>query len=299
MAVAKKNTNLYNFPKPIDNDNLIGHQDTLNTFMQAWENRENHPMHHAWILSGPKGIGKATLAYKLAKRVYGNIGDFFIVDLDNNVDESGKLKVGKTITVHSIRNIIEKLQMSSMSGQWRVILIDSINEMQASACNALLKILEEPPAKTLFLIIAHQLSSVLPTIRSRTRIEKLHPLNMTELRCLCDIYLPDTQISDDILRLANGSFGKIANLKNSGGDLLYSELLQTLQNKNVKSADMFILAKKLYTANLSDILLDAVAHFQLADLYPDVTRAITDMNNLNLEPETALYKIMCDIKKCL
>ena len=120
MAPRKKKTVEFNFPHPMDNDVLVGHGDTLQSFMDAWNNRETHPIHPVWMLTGPRGIGKATLAYKIAKMVYGNVGDFFIIDLDRNLDKDGKLKPdGKSISVFTVRAMIERMQMSSMSGQWR------------------------------------------------------------------------------------------------------------------------------------------------------------------------------------
>ena len=137
------------------------------------------------------------------------------------------------------------MQLSSMSGGWRVVLIDSLDEMTPNAANAILKMLEEPPEKTLFLLIAHQLNNVLPTIRSRSRIEKLMPLTISQLRDLCAIFLPNEDISTDVLKLANGSFGKIASLKTTGGDEIYQELISVLENSSSNSADMMRTVKKL------------------------------------------------------
>lgn len=301
MAPRKKVTNEYNFPHPMDNTCLVGHSDVLRDFMNAWDNRDKYPIHPVWMLTGTQGIGKATLAYKIAKSVYGNIGDFFIIDQDRNIDKDGKPKPdGKVISVYTVRAMINKMQMSSMSGQWRVVLIDSVDQLNSAASNAILKLLEEPPEKTLFLLVVHQLANVLPTVRSRARVEKMRPLSVSELRELCARFLADEDISTDMLRLANGSFGKIANLKKSGGDLIYTELIEALNNKRTNSADIMTIAKKIApTPELYGILLDAIAHFGLADLYPVATRSITDMKNLNLEPEISLFKIIMDIKKCL
>ena len=297
---TKKNLS-YNFPSPIDNDHLVGHKDVLNHFLTAWNARDQYPIHPVWMLTGPRGIGKATLAYKIAKMVYGNVGDFFIIDLERNIDKDGKQKNdGKVISVYTVRAMIEKMQMSSMSGDWRVILIDSVDELNTAASNALLKLLEEPPAKTLFLLVTHQLSNVLPTIRSRTRVEKMRPLSISELRELCAIFMPEEDISTETLALANGSFGKIAGLKQSGGDIIYDELLDCLQNPQSNSADVMNVARKIaQQPALHGILLDAIAYFKLAELYPDATRAINDINKIYLEPEVALFKIITEIKKCL
>lgn len=297
----RKNIPDYKFPDPIDNDCLIGHADALRNFMDAWAGRDTHPIHPVWMLTGPRGIGKATLAYKIAKMVYGNVGDFFIIDQTRNIDKDGKSKTdSKVISVFTVRAMIEKMQMSSMSGDWRVILIDSVDELNTAASNAILKLLEEPPAKTLFLLVVHQLSGVLPTVRSRARVEKLRPLSISELRQLCAKFLPGEDISTETLKLANGSFGKIANLKKSGGDAIYSDLIEMLQNPHTTSADIMDMAKRIAPdAALHGILLDVIAYFNLAELYPAATHAIADINKIYLEPEIGIFKIITEIKKCL
>ena len=297
----RKQSSSFNFPSPMDNDVLIGHGDVLRDFMAAWNGRDAHPVHPVWMLSGPRGIGKATLAYKIAKMVYGNVGDFFIIDMAHNIDKDGKPKPdAKNISVYTVRAMIEKMQMSSMSGEWRVILIDSVDELTTSAENAMLKLLEEPPAKTLFLLIVHQLANVLPTVRSRARVEKMHPLTIGELRELCNKFMPGTEITDETLRLTNGSFGRIANIKRTGGDAIYDDLIECLNNPHSHSTDVMAVSKKIAAdPALYGILLDVVAAFGLADLYPSATHAIADITRVNLEPELAIFKIIMQIKKCL
>ena len=299
--MTKKKEVLFDFPKPIDNDCLIGHKDTFKTFTDAWNAREKHPIHPVWMLCGPRGIGKATLAYHIAKMVYGNVGDFFIIDLEHNIDERGSAKTdAKAISVHTVRTMIERMQMSSMSGKWRVILIDAIDELTVAAENAILKLLEEPPQQTLFLLVTHQLSNVLPTVRSRARVEKMHPLTMSELRELCTKFMPDTDISSEILKLSNGSFGKIANLKSSGGDVIYEELLNVLHNKHSNANDLMNIAIKIASSPaLYGIILDAIAALGLAELYPMATNAISDINRLNLKADITIFKIINEVKKCL
>ena len=301
MASKKKQISAYNFPHPMDNEYMVGHADTLNNFISAWNQRDARPIHPVWMLAGSKGIGKATLAYKIAKMVYGNVGDFFIIDLDRNIDQNGKPKPdSKVISVHTVRAMIDKMQMSSMSGDWRVVLIDSVDQLNTAASNAILKLLEEPPAKTLFLLVVHQLANVLPTVRSRARVEKMRPLTISQLRELCVKFIPDDDISTETLRLSNGSFGNIAALKQTGGDAIYADLIETLENPRANSGDVMGLAKKIAAdPALHNILLDATAHFGLAELYPKATRAIADIKNLYLEPEIGIFKIIMEIKKCL
>ena len=301
MAPKKSPSFAYKFPSPIDNDELVGHADVWNHFMDAWNARDVHPMHPVWMLTGPRGIGKATLAYKIAKHVYGNVGDFFIIDMAHNIDEKGKAKTdGKIISVHTVRGIIERMQLSSMSGRWRVIIIDSVDELSPAASNALLKLLEEPPAQTLFLLVVHQLTSVLPTVRSRARVEKMRPLTIAELRELCARFIPDAEISDETLKLANGSFGRVANLKSLGGDEIYDGMIATLENPRATASDLLNIARKIAPDTaLYGILLDAIARFGLAEIYPTATKQIADISRINLEPETAIFSILSDIKKCL
>ena len=285
----------------MDNEYMVGHSDTLNNFINAWNNRDVHPLHPVWMLTGPMGIGKATLAYKIAKMVYGNVGDFFIIDQERNIDKDGKPKPdGKVISVYTVRAMIDKMQMSSMSGDWRVVLIDSVDQLNTAASNAILKLLEEPPAKTVFLLVVHQLANVLPTVRSRARVEKMRPLTISQLRELCVKFIPEEDVSTETLKLSNGSFGRIASLKQSGGDETYSDLIEFLNNPRANSGDAMVLAKKIATDTaLHGILLDAIAHFGLADLYPHATRAINDIKTLYLEPEIGIFKIIMEIKKCL
>lgn len=285
----------------MDNDTLVGHADVMRDFLNAWAARDAHPIHPVWMLTGTRGIGKATMAYKIAKMVYGNVGDFFIVDLERNIDKDGKNKSdGKQISVYTVRAIIERMQMSSMSGDWRVILIDSVDELSVAASNAILKLLEEPPAKTLFLLVVHQLANVLPTVRSRARVEKMRPLSISELRELCVKFIPDEDISTEMLKLSNGSFGRIANLKKSGGDVIYDELMTLLRNPRATASDVMVIAQKIAPEpQLHGILLDAIAALGLADLYPVATLAIADIKNVYLEPEVGIFKIITEIRKCL
>jgi len=355
MAMPTKKSKSYEFPEPIANAELVGHAGAQADFLDAWNRKGEYPIHPVWMLAGVKGIGKATLAYRIARFVFksgelrvesrdentgdlfaefgdmtkpdpistlnsqlstlaigaddpvfqkmliGGFGDFFIVDLAHNVDKDGRPNPdAKQISVHAVRGIIEKMQLSSMEGAWRVVIVDSLDEMTTAASNAMLKMLEEPPAQTLFILIAHSLANTLPTIRSRARVEKLHPLSTAELREVARLFLPadEQDLSPALLKLAGGSFGRIANLKKNGGDELYEELLRVCGNDRANAADVMGVAAAIARApEMMGILLDAVAYFDLSDLYPTATREIAAIDTLHLEPEVAAFRIITEIRK--
>jgi DNA polymerase-3 subunit delta' len=340
--MAPKKNKSYNFPDAIANDALVGHGSAAKSFIDAFDKRDVYPLHPVWILSGARGIGKATLAYHIARYVFkcgawsaecevpglfdaptphptlhtphsfpvpaddrvfqkmltGGFGDFFIIDLARNIDKDGKpYPTAKSISVHTMRAMIEKMQMTSMEGAWRIVIIDSIDELSTAAANAMLKLLEEPPAQTLFLLVSHSLASTLPTIRSRARVEKLQPLNNSELRELFYKFLPDEEVTPALIKLASGSFGRIADLKKNGGAELYEQLLAVCNNPRANAADVMAVAAQIAEAPaLHGIILDATAHFGLADLYSEATREIATIGTLYLEPEIAIFNLIMKIR---
>lgn len=310
MAVRKKESSSV-FPRPVDNRNLVGHAAAKGAFLDAWARRDSYPIHPVWLLSGPRGIGKATLAYDLTRRIFsdllgrsadevaermsqGGVGDLFIVDIEHNLAPT------KTISVDTIRGVIEKMQMFSMGESWRVVIIDSMDELSRDTPNALLKTLEEPPAKTIFFLLAHSLDRVLPTIRSRSRIEKLRPLSGIELREIAAKLMPGREIGDALAKVSGGSFGRIARLIESGADGLFDDAVRIIKDGTSNSSDYLALAKRIARnpENMS-ILLDVAAHFGLAELYPAASRGIERMASVNLEPELTAFKIITGIKKCV
>ncbi|MDR1826610.1 MAG: AAA family ATPase [Rickettsiales bacterium] len=311
--MAKKEIS-FNFPRPVDNDFFVGHAGVIASFFGAWKKRDEYPIHPVWLLTGPRGIGKATLAYRLARRIFsdlynrpeseiaaqisvGGIGDLFVVDLEHNISDN---KAAKSISIEAVRAMIEKMQLFSMGESWRVVIIDSMDELSTFAPNALLKVLEEPPAKTLFFVIAHSLDRVLPTIRSRSRVEKMRPLSGLEICEIAAKLLPGRALSPDIIKVSGGSFGRIAAMLSTGADGLFDEVVRVCKNPASNSADCLLLAKKI-AANPENmpILMDVVAYFGLAELYPIALRDIERANVLHLDMDTTAYKIINAILQCL
>jgi DNA polymerase III subunit delta' len=161
-------------------------------------------MHHAWILAGLKGVGKAGFARAAAAELVaeprlhqpapGAHPDIIVLDhLPANDDEEKKKADGKpftlkrNITIDQIRRMQARLVTRPTLGSRRAVIIDPADDMEKGAVNALLKSLEEPPVGTFFLLVAHRLGRLLPTIRSRCRILRFDPLAPAEIgRILAD-----------------------------------------------------------------------------------------------------------------
>lgn len=143
-------------------------------------------MHHGWILSGPKGVGKAAFALAAARELVAEPGvaqppgdhpDVIVLEpLPAGADDEKKRDEGKSyqrkrnITVDQVRGMQQRLTTRPTLGSRRAIVVDPADELEKAAANALLKSLEEPPAGTFFLLVAHRLGRLLPTIRSRCRL---------------------------------------------------------------------------------------------------------------------------------
>ena len=214
-------------------------------------------MHHAWLLSGPRGIGKATLAYRMARFVlkYGDkeraaamgVTDLSVPESDpvfSRVAALGhpdlavlrrpydfKTKRLKTvIPVEEVRRATGMFSKSAGEGGWRICIIDSVDEMNPNAANALLKILEEPPTGGLFLLVAHQPGRLLPTIRSRCRQLTLASLTAPDIAQVLAANGVATQgpEREATAFLADGSAGRALEISAGGGLELYRDMIGLL-----------------------------------------------------------------------
>ncbi|MDO9366975.1 MAG: DNA polymerase III subunit delta' [Sphingopyxis sp.] len=176
---------------------MIGHQGAEKEFLDGWQGGR---LHHAWLLAGPQGMGKAAFAARVARFLvtHGRGGDGHAAALDDPGDQAAarlvdagnhpeilpltrQLKdkskdLARNITMDQVRQMIRRLHFSLSLGEWRVIIVDAVDDLETDAANALLKTLEEPPAKTLFLLISHSPGRLLPTIRSRCRTLRFQPV---------------------------------------------------------------------------------------------------------------------------
>lgn len=169
---------------------IVGQDRPVEQFASAWASRK---LHHAWLLAGPKGVGKASFARIAARRVLADAAgppvdlpgldtgdDHPIVKLveagshpdmrwlERLVNEkTGSL--ARNVSVAQVRELGEFMGMTAALSPWRVAVIDSVDDLEPAGANALLKMLEEPPANTLFFLVSHAPGRLLPTIRSRCR----------------------------------------------------------------------------------------------------------------------------------
>lgn len=176
---------------------MIGHDEAARAFLEAWQGGR---LHHAWLLAGPQGMGKGAFAARVARFLvtHGRGGEGRTVSLDDAGDPAaGKLveagnhpeiihltrqakdkskDLARNITIDQVRGVIRRLHLSLSLGEWRVIIVDAVDDLETDGANALLKTLEEPPARTLFLLVSHSPGRLLPTIRSRCRLLRFQPV---------------------------------------------------------------------------------------------------------------------------
>jgi DNA polymerase-3 subunit delta' len=245
-------------PHPRETGRLLGHEAAEEAFLAAIAGGR---LHHAWLVAGPEGIGKATLCWRVARFLLcrppvGEADGLFgappaaaTLDIDPAHpvarrmqalaeprlfllrrpwdDKTGRLR--SEITVDEVRRMKSFFGLSAADGGTRVAIIDSADDLNPSAANALLKLLEEPPADAVFLLVSHQPARLLPTIRSRCRTMRLGPLGPDALAGALAAALgtaqPDAAQTRAIAELAGGSVGAAARLVGAEGAGLYGEIV--------------------------------------------------------------------------
>lgn len=240
-------------PHPRETRVLYGQRAAEQAFLEAYNSAR---LHHGWLITGPRGVGKATLAWHIARFLLAEepAGGLFdpppptslAVPPDHPVlrrtlalseprlklirrdwDAEDK-KADTVITVKRIRELKGFFQMSAADGGRRVVIIDSADEMNPNAANALLKVLEEPPKDATLLLISHQPSRLLPTIRSRCRelrCATLSPADMAQALAQAGAEVDTVQA---IAELSGGSVGEAVRLITQGGVSLYAEIVALL-----------------------------------------------------------------------
>ena len=193
------------YPHPREAVHLFGHGEAERAFLSAYRSGR---MHHAWLIIGPEGVGKATLAHRIARFVLTHPDPEtaevkrardLAVDPDHpaarqaaalthpdlivlrRMWDAKNKRLTMALPVEEVRRASHFFSMTAAAGGWRVAIVDCADEMNLNAANALLKTLEEPPSRALLLLVSHRPGRLIATLRSRCRRLTLGPLSEADL----------------------------------------------------------------------------------------------------------------------
>ena len=243
-------------PPPRFCKKLIGHDKTINSFLS---NLRVQKLHHAWLLSGIKGIGKASFAYQAAQFLLYHKDPYQIakhpdvsLEISNNIqtktlvqnnshpdlliiqrpwdDKTNKYK--KKITAEETRRIKHFFSLKPALSHWRVCIIDSIDDMNITAANAILKSLEEPPKNTMLFLINHQSSKILDTIHSRCIEMPMQALKEDILLSLLEQYQHDISNTQRkaVVTLSQGSIGQTLQILETNALNIYEFIIDIIKH---------------------------------------------------------------------
>lgn len=245
-------------PHPREAAHLFGQDAAEREFIDAYTGQR---LHHAWLITGPRGVGKATFAWRVTRFLLAQTNaladaglfedtprrpDTLDVSPDAPVSrriaalsEPGLLLIRRAwdadrkrlrtqITVEEVRRLGRFFGLSAADGGHRVVIIDSVDEMNLSAANALLKVLEEPPRNTTLLLVSHAPARLLPTIRSRCRELRLSTLADEDIEAALAQAGLEGELSQSLRAIAGGSVGEAIRLHASDGPVLYSQIVGLL-----------------------------------------------------------------------
>lgn len=194
---------------------IVGHVAAQLAFLSALR---SGTLHHAWLLAGPEGVGKATFARAAALRLLaeasggpdlppgldvppdhptrsladaGSHPDLRVLTRLTRTSDTGAETVARSITIDQVRSLLPMFATTPSLGARRVVVIDAIDDLERAGANALLKSLEEPPVGSVFLLVSHAPGRLLPTIRSRCRTVRFSPLPEAEVRQILRAALPE------------------------------------------------------------------------------------------------------------
>lgn len=327
-------------PHPRETTALFGHHDAELALLDAYRSGR---IPHAWLIGGAQGIGKATLAYRMARFVLAHRNPLApdvqraetlqvestdpvarhvaagahgsLLTLERNLNERGVMRT--VITVDETRETISFFGSTAAVEGWRVCIVDTVDELNPNAANALLKILEEPPQQSLFLLVSHAPARVLATIQSRCRKLPLRPLSTDDViraaAAAADIAIDDPALAE-AAEAAEGSVARALTLL--GGDALKlhqrtAALLATLPRVDPRElhalgdalggSDRVALAEfidsvdRWVNARLHADDANANANLprlaRLAEVWEKINRAARDTESYNLERKPLVFSV--------
>ena len=311
---------------------LFGHNAAVTIFRDALDAGR---LHHAWLVTGPEGIGKATFAEKAALRVLAqgqgpvdspglDVADSHpaarLVSAGSHPDlmrlerlpreNSSTGELARNISVDQVRGLQRLFSTTASLSPWRVVIIDSIDDLERSAANALLKNLEEPPPSSLFLLVSHTPERLLPTIRSRCRQLRLSRLDDDVMTSALREALPDAEPNEinDLVAAGDGSPGRalaFRGLDVAGLDKQMAELLRLGDPTNARRSALaqslaLKAAQPRYEAFLARVPSALAAEAKkrtgaaLADalaLWERANALAAGAKPLSLEPESVVFEL--------
>ena len=310
---------------------IAGQDKAVEQFRAAWDSRA---LHHAWLLAGPRGVGKAHFAREAAVRLLsesagppvdlpaletpqehpiakliaaGSHPDLRWLERSEN-EKTGNL--ARNITVAQVRELGEFLALTPALSSWRVVVIDSVDDLEKSASNALLKMLEEPPPNTVFLLVSHAPGRLLPTIMSRCRRLEFHALSDEAMASILGAQLPDTNGAERerLIPLASGSVGRalaFASLELASLEVDALAILHEGDPDNSRRSDLASqLARKAASDRYSAFLellpslvarearsLAAPHRERALDAYEKVRELVAVAPRLSLDPAATVFQL--------
>lgn len=302
---------------------LIGHEAAQAAFLNA---HETGRLHHGWLVEGPSGIGKARLAQKIAAYMLGaecapgtldsHKEDRVVQKIEAQAhpdlrriwrqpDEKGKVK--QDIPVDAIRELNSFFSLRAALGGWRVGIIDSLDELNQSGSNALLKTLEEPPENCLLILISHRTRSILPTIRSRCRLLRLSALSDADTRKVLDASNHAAAKESMTQSLARGRPGRGLNLASPTG-LAASNAARNYLRGLPKPSDAAIsdviakcgideIAFAAFQSEVFEWLAQkSLSHPAYAQCWLEVSRLVAETAEINMDRTQASAKLLAKLQ---
>ncbi|SMH48077.1 DNA polymerase III subunit delta' [Mesorhizobium australicum] len=332
-------------PEPAENPYLFGHAEHAAHVASAYRTGK---LHHALLLTGPKGIGKATFAFHIAHHLLSHprgedAPETFgrpdpssalsrqvasgahpaVLHLTRPYDERAK-KFKSAITVDEVRRVGRFLSLRAHDDSYRVVIVDPADEMNRNAANALLKSLEEPPARAIFLLVSHSPGGLLPTIRSRCQVLRLAPLSEAEIGSVLNSFgtgLPDApEARRALLDRAGGSARQAILLAEHGGFDITEAADQFVGKARRDPLDAYKLADVVTGRDqtvtfeiLNDHLLEKVARAaadaaaqgegrraaRLAELWDEANATIRETDTYNLDKRQHVVGLLNRIGEAL
>ena len=247
---------------------IAGQDRALEQFAGAWATRK---LHHAWLLAGPKGVGKATFAHEAARRVLADAAGpasdgpglatsdehpiVRLVEAGSHPDMRRLERLprekaeglARNITVDQVRALGDLFDLSPAMSDWRVAVIDAVDELEPGAANALLKMLEEPPPNCLFFLVSHAPGRLLPTIRSRCRRLDFQALGDDAMTSVLEAQAPELGPDErrQVIAMSFGSAGRALAFADLGLAKLEDAALAILRHGDPTNARRSDLAQEL------------------------------------------------------